>query len=636
VTRRDRLVLALPLALVAFQLAATAESFGLAAGLALFALLTSVVPKPVEINTILQMMLALLGGVAAWFIAVALTPEDAHWWSGKLTLAAFGVGLMLLLAALPRLAFAEPWGGYPLTAALGLFVIITASTARAEWAFVIPGALYVPAQLIALNRADPARPSWRAMARRHKVTLAVALAVATAVCATAAVTLPPAADASMRYFGWQFRRMARTGFSSYMGLDALNGMAESDRKVLRIFGPRPDYLRGIVYNKYSRGRWAPPTGSESELVELDQLDPSADLTTIWIIGGDKRRLFVPLEAMRVSVQSKLALVNELGVYAADPRNEPSWLRFKVGPRDQFPPAPPSPGDLELPPEISTTLEELSQEWTRGSPDPRARLAALVKRFGRDYRYSLEVRRETQDDPVIEFLTRGRQGHCEYFASAMTLMARSLGVPARLVAGYRVTEFNPVGGYHLVRERNAHAWVEAWIEGEGWLTYDPTPATDLAGQHPEETPWIGAVFDQVSSWIGQSWVWMMQQDPLNFIIVGVISLFLYLGIRQLVTWLRKRSGSVQETWGFDDPRPSLLLLLGLLSERGEPKGPHEPLELYARRVGTSSELVGDGPEASLLLLRYAAWRYGGEGDPEQLDVEIESWVEGRSGGRGLVG
>src|SRR5205814_260813 len=90
-------------------------------------------------------------------------------------------------------------------------------------------------------------------------------------------------------------------------------------------------------------------------------------------------------------------------------------------------------------------------------------------------------------PLLDFLFRQKLGYCTYFASAMAMVARAHGVPARLVAGYRVSEWSPVGGEFVVREKNAHAWVEAWVGGE-WRTYDPTPMTEL----PQDSPHVASL------------------------------------------------------------------------------------------------------------------------------------------------
>ena len=114
-----------------------------------------------------------------------------------------------------------------------------------------------------------------------------------------------------------------------------------------------------------------------------------------------------------------------------------------------------------------------------------------------YRYSLEINqsRDQDLDPIEDFVRNHRTGHCEYFASAMTLMLRSQGIPSRMVVGYKGGELNTVGRYYIVPQLHAHAWVEAYLppdeiptgdldsiedrEFGAWLRLDPTPSgTDV--------------------------------------------------------------------------------------------------------------------------------------------------------------
>jgi transglutaminase-like putative cysteine protease len=101
-------------------------------------------------------------------------------------------------------------------------------------------------------------------------------------------------------------------------------------------------------------------------------------------------------------------------------------------------------------------------------------AVLAKFRDEEYFYTLEPPR-LEDNSVDDFLFNTRRGFCEHFASAFTMMARSVGIPARVVTGYHGGEFNPMGGYLIVRQSDAHAWSEVWLEGRGWVRVDPTAA-----------------------------------------------------------------------------------------------------------------------------------------------------------------
>jgi hypothetical protein len=93
---------------------------------------------------------------------------------------------------------------------------------------------------------------------------------------------------------------------------------------------------------------------------------------------------------------------------------------------------------------------------------------------RDYVYSLKGPAGDAPDPLADFLFASRRGFCEYFASAMAVMLRTQGIPARLATGFQSGEYNPLTELWVVRASDAHSWVEAWMPGRGWSTFDPTP------------------------------------------------------------------------------------------------------------------------------------------------------------------
>lgn len=94
------------------------------------------------------------------------------------------------------------------------------------------------------------------------------------------------------------------------------------------------------------------------------------------------------------------------------------------------------------------------------------------------------------DPVVEFLFSQRKGHCELFASGLAAMARSIGIPARVITGYRASEYNRIGGYYVVRQSNAHAWTEVYTGPEsGWRVVDATPPDAVQAEHRVERTWL---------------------------------------------------------------------------------------------------------------------------------------------------
>ena len=131
--------------------------------------------------------------------------------------------------------------------------------------------------------------------------------------------------------------------------------------------------------------------------------------------------------------------------------------------------------LQLPPG-DPRVAALAKRVTSKANNRFSRAMALEQFLRSNYRYSLLLHGIPNDtDPLATFLLDVRAGHCEYFASAMTIMLRHLGIPARLVNGFRTGEYNSIGDNWTVRQYHAHSWVEAYFPPYGWIEFDPTPA-----------------------------------------------------------------------------------------------------------------------------------------------------------------
>ena len=128
--------------------------------------------------------------------------------------------------------------------------------------------------------------------------------------------------------------------------------------------------------------------------------------------------------------------------------------------------------LQLPP-LDPRIPELAHA-VAGNGGEADRAALLEKHLRTQYAYTLDLPTAEPADPLADFLFSRRKGHCEYFASAMTVMLRTSGIPARLVNGFQSGTFNPMSGLYVIRGSDAHSWVEAFLPGTGWTVFDPTP------------------------------------------------------------------------------------------------------------------------------------------------------------------
>jgi len=129
--------------------------------------------------------------------------------------------------------------------------------------------------------------------------------------------------------------------------------------------------------------------------------------------------------------------------------------------------------LSLPP-MDPRVADLARRVTSGASDNYRRAVALQSYLRDNFGYTLDPSGIDPHDPIPSFLFAVRKGYCEYFASAMTVMLRALGVPARPVNGFQTGTYNRVGGDFVVRARDAHTWVEVYFPRYGWVAFDPTP------------------------------------------------------------------------------------------------------------------------------------------------------------------
>jgi transglutaminase-like putative cysteine protease len=130
--------------------------------------------------------------------------------------------------------------------------------------------------------------------------------------------------------------------------------------------------------------------------------------------------------------------------------------------------------LQLP-RVDARVVSLARQVTASSDNNYDKAAAIELYLRKTFGYTLQLPSAVPRDPVANFLFERKQGHCEYFASSMAIMLRTLGIPSRVVNGFRTGEFNDLTSQYLVRASNAHSWVEAYFPGYGWISFDPTPA-----------------------------------------------------------------------------------------------------------------------------------------------------------------
>ncbi len=161
--------------------------------------------------------------------------------------------------------------------------------------------------------------------------------------------------------------------------------------------------------------------------------------------------------------------------------------------------------LQLP-QLDPRIPELARQLTKDARTPFDK-AIRIESYLRDrFTYTLNLAGKPGDDPLAHFLFETRAGHCEYFASAMAILLRTLGIPSREVNGFLPGEYNDLGGDYIVRASDAHSWVEVYFPGVGWQVFDPTPAG------PEIATSFLRRLGQYADWLEITWnEWVIGYD-----------------------------------------------------------------------------------------------------------------------------
>jgi len=294
--------------------------------------------------------------------------------------------------------------------------------------------------------------------------------------------------------------------------------------------------------------------------------------------------------------------------------------------------------------------ELARELrTRAASDAAFVAAALefLRRGG--FVYSLEPEK-LGTEQVDDFLFRTRTGFCGHYASAFVVLMRAAGVPARVVTGYLGGEWNPSGGYLVVRQSDAHAWVEAWLEGRGWTRIDPTAvveperlqrgALDLLPEAMSAStrllrgsPWLVHLlqrWDAANAWWNERIVkfdYGTQIDVLerlgihsaDALALGWAFVLVLLGWLALIAWHLGRSTRPRRP---DAVARAYALLCRKLARTGLIRAPYQGPLAYAEALRAGHPALAEGAHA--LLARYARLRYGAP-EPATHARDIEEFA-----------
>jgi transglutaminase-like putative cysteine protease len=284
------------------------------------------------------------------------------------------------------------------------------------------------------------------------------------------------------------KNQARTGVSDSLAPGEFTSLVGSDEVAFRVrfegeVPPRNRlYWRGLVFSEFDGRSWSQADFFGPDRPVLERGDEAIERQgealryTVTMEPTHRHWLFAlstpdtAVPGIRRMRDSRLVSVDEIGVR----RNYEirSWLEYRLEPGGMHPYR--EALERELPEGYNPETLRIAQQWARETPGAEAVANRLLQLFNQSFVYTLEPPGLGRDS-VDEFLWETRRGFCEHFASSFAVFMRAAGYPARVVGGYQGGEVHPTENFVTVRQYDAHAWAELWLEGRGWVRVDPTAA-----------------------------------------------------------------------------------------------------------------------------------------------------------------
>ena len=363
----------------------------------------------------------------------------------------------------------------------------------------------------ALSR-EPVTSTRSGLSLRTTVALAVGVAV---LSVPLFVLLPRLRNPYILGSGTQRSLEFSTGFNDDVSLDAIGRIRSNSEVALRMevlegVLPTELRLRGAAYDTYRENRWFRSGGERAlndrrrgRTIRLADGEPSTRVA-MWLQPIGTTFVILPVETVSLSFQGRVPPLSRSSAGAVSLPFAPNVVvEYEVGmSRDPVLVGMDPPGGGHPTRDVSNVSIRVSSlaRNVASSGDDYQKARSIERYLMRNYGYSLDLVSRVGGDPIEDFLFERRQGHCEYFATAMVQMLRSVEIPARFVTGFLGAEQSPLG-YEIVRQSNAHAWVEAYVPDRGWVTFDPTPP---AGRPGVADASLSALFRQAYDYLVFRW------------------------------------------------------------------------------------------------------------------------------------
>jgi protein-glutamine gamma-glutamyltransferase len=280
------------------------------------------------------------------------------------------------------------------------------------------------------------------------------------------------------------------GFSSQIRLGEIGSILGRSSPAMHVrvvgaAGPPATKWRGAVLVSFDGRSWRAARGDARRLPVDDGRAILADDAQRRLIGArityEVQLEPIAAEALFFTGTPEVLWVNSpsvtrtpSGVYRLDPAPRERLRYGAISYLDQPLPEACERGECLALPALDPRIAALARQITVWASTDETRAFALEQYLRANFEYTLELPSKETADPLADFLFSRRKGHCEYFASALAVMLRAIGIPSRLATGFDGGALNPISGWYVLRASDAHSWVEAWLPNRGWTTLDATP------------------------------------------------------------------------------------------------------------------------------------------------------------------
>jgi transglutaminase-like putative cysteine protease len=453
---------------------------------------------------------------------------------------------------------------------------------------------------------------------------------------------------------------AESGLSDSMSPGDIDQLALSDDVAFRVHfatatpPPQELYWRGLVMHDFDGRTWRRSYFNSASAPALRPQGPAYRYTVS--LEPHRHRWIFTLDWPSQWDSAAGTLTSDYTLVRRDPVTRPIDVTATSFTRVQSPTTLSEAArrrDTRLPPNGNPRTLQLAQNMRGAHPDDMEYLRAVLALFTQQPFYYTLTPPKLAGDSVDEFLFDTKRGFCGHYASAFATLMRAAGIPAHVVTGYQGGTFNRFADYWIVRQSDAHAWTEVWIEGRGWLRIDPTSAIapnrvergaddalsadePLASRWQRRSPWLADArlrldalrqiwrerilfFDQDSQQQMLAWLNIPEPDGQKLVLVLAAAMTVVLC---WLTWSVRRE--------VDPTRKEPLIraysrLCAKLAAVGIPRLPHEGAEDYASRVAQRRPDLG--PAVTTLCRHYSHLRYAAATariNVRQLDAAVRAF------------